>query len=67
MKTSPTSIAKGTPPRLRIELFRDPIGNWFACVENIYIGGLSSQHTSTYTTPQEAIDAASALLEARPR
>lgn len=66
MKTTPTNTPEGLKPCFRLELFRDPNGNWFACAENLRTDGRSFQCTSTYTTPAEAIEAASRLGKVTP-
>lgn len=54
MKAEATDIKDGTLPAVKIELFRDRNGNWFASVEERRGIGISVRCTATYTTPIEA-------------
>ncbi len=63
MKVQAVNISESARPSVRIELFRDRNGNWFASVEERHDGGISVRCTATYTTLAEAC--ADALQETK--
>jgi enoyl-CoA hydratase/carnithine racemase len=61
VRTQPTNLDEGALPVVRLGLYQDRNGNWFASVEQREGRGMSMTWTATYTTPREAMEAGWAL------
>lgn len=58
MKTDSAKLPKGSGPKVEIELYLDSNGNWFAGLTWHKDDVSGKFYTSTFTTPEEAVQEA---------